>query len=84
MLSRIIPNISLFAYIRSVVPYCFLGKERQIAEPKSLLGKITFQRSIVVAYVLVEFLVVSRLNVYHLSSLGGEGNLLEFQFHGCR
>ena len=70
--------------LRSVVPYCFLGQKGQIAKPESLLGKISFQRSIVVAYELVEFLVVFRLNVYHLSLFGGEGEGFEFQFHGCR
>ena len=34
---------SLPADIGSVVPYCFLGQKGQIAEPESLLGKITFQ-----------------------------------------
>ena len=33
---------SLPADIGCVVPYCFLGQNGQIAEPESLLGKITF------------------------------------------
>ena len=32
----------------------------------------------------VEFLVVFRLNVYHLTLFGGEGEGFKFQFHGCR